>query len=431
MVRKHTVITLFSFCCSLLALLPFTGRAETYERAADLDAATLLGRDSLRTGHYTIADKVENDGLMNRYRVFSDIQILEVRGNQMLGERLHEIEAIAALREVKQTEAFGNGLKAAANAPITLTRNLITDPVGTLGALPGGLGNLLQDVGAALSGIGKGKQDAGDAMIKDLIGFNRVKRRLAAELGVDPYSTNKVLQQELNDVAWSMFAGGAPIDVAMLAAPVAASLSLRIADSSQGEHLDWKTSPATLLQAAEQAGQAMGLDEEESTALVHHAVCSPRHVTVTVSALVLLQDVSGRDDFLRRATAAREEADCQRNMQTAKLLYLYHVNEQPLEKLDYLNDILLAGDTAGATLHPAQADYLIWNRDNARRLTNASGHAIMEKLWLTGSVSAMARQQLADRGVALREHALKNSRGVIDVLATLLPRRVTGTATSE
>ena len=43
----------------------------------------------------------------------------------------------------------------------------------------------------------------------------------------------------------------------------------------------------------------------------------------------------------------------------------------------------------------------------------------------------MARQQLADRGVALREHALKNSRGVIDVLATLLPRRVTGTATSE
>ena len=45
-------------------------------------------------------------------------------------------------------------------------------------------------------------------MTKELLGFSKVKRQYAHLLGVDVYSSNKVLQKELNSVSWTGFAGG-------------------------------------------------------------------------------------------------------------------------------------------------------------------------------------------------------------------------------
>ena len=44
--------------------------------------------------------------------------------------------------------------------------------------------------------------------MQQLIGYSDEKRKVAISLDVDPYSTNTVLQQELDGIAWASFAGG-------------------------------------------------------------------------------------------------------------------------------------------------------------------------------------------------------------------------------
>jgi hypothetical protein len=52
--------------------------------------------------------------------------------------------------------------------------------------------------------------------MQQLIGFSDTKRKMAIKLGVDPYSTNPVLQHELDGIAWASFAGGSTFYLATL-----------------------------------------------------------------------------------------------------------------------------------------------------------------------------------------------------------------------
>ena len=76
-------------------------------------------------------------------------------------------------------------------------KNLITHPVDTVTGVPKGVGRLFSRVGEMFGG-GRGEQE--DSVAKELVGFSRVKRQYAHKLGVDVYSSNKVLQKELNRV---------------------------------------------------------------------------------------------------------------------------------------------------------------------------------------------------------------------------------------
>ncbi|QKQ26810.1 hypothetical protein [Candidatus Reidiella endopervernicosa] len=110
--------------------------ATPYEPAVTLTAATLLDESVTTSEHYRIEPEVANDGRMNSYQLSSEIQSLVVHTDSLLRERAHEIEAIVALRQMKESDTFQKGFMAAAEAPISLTRNLVTDPVGTLESIP-------------------------------------------------------------------------------------------------------------------------------------------------------------------------------------------------------------------------------------------------------------------------------------------------------
>ena len=62
----------------------------------------------------------------------------------------------------------------------------------------------------SVKGIGKTKESssAEDSKAQQVIGFSDTKRKIAISLGVDPYSTNAVLQKELDGISWAAFAGG-------------------------------------------------------------------------------------------------------------------------------------------------------------------------------------------------------------------------------
>ena len=56
-------------------------------------------------------------------------------------------------------------------------------------------------------GKGGGKDEGEGSRLKDAIGYSDKKREIALQMSVDPYSTNTVLQKELDDVAWASLGG--------------------------------------------------------------------------------------------------------------------------------------------------------------------------------------------------------------------------------
>ncbi len=393
-----------------------------YEKTPVLDAADMLGAETVKGEHYRIQPKVLNDGKYNTYTITSQSQTIIAKTNLLALERAHEFEAIAALQNMKESAAYKKGLDAAIDAPLTLTKSVIEDPLGTLEKLPEGINNLLNDLGAEVSDIGRDNaQQEENAMMKDLIGFNTVKRRLSAELKVDPYSSNPLLQQELNDVAWAMFAGGAPIDMAMMAAPVVVGIAVRSIDKLGGGQLDWKIPPATLRQAMDVQVQALGLTKAESEKVVYHAYCSLRHQSILVSAMVDLAGVEGRDALLRASQFASDELTCRRNQSLAEMLWSYHHNISRLSSINLRDGNVWLLDENKHQLLVSTADYLVWTEDAMQLLAQSTTSDA--GIFIAGTVSSGTRQALVDRQFTLHERVYLRYPQYLQVAAILLPER--------
>ena len=95
--------------------------------------------------------------------------------------------------------------------------------------------------------VGKGgNDDIGDgSRMKDVIGYSDKKRKIALQMGIDPYSTNTVLQKELDDVAWASWAGGFAFTAATfpISGPLGAALTVTNLNSTV-ENLLREKSPA-------------------------------------------------------------------------------------------------------------------------------------------------------------------------------------------
>ena len=269
------------------------------------------------------------------------------------------------------------------------------------------------------------------AVFKDLIGYSSVKRRLAAELQVDPFSSNEVLQEDLDDVTWAVFAGGATIDLAMSQTPMAASLAVKATrriDSAASAA--WEIPAPTLLKASADALEAMGLTPAEAEALAWHPSCTLTHKTALVGALAGLEGVSGRDDFSRLATRAGDEIECRFYRETAELIWSYHTQRRPLKALAVKGDSVEMTDVDGRVVLPLRADYVVWTRDTESTVA-ALPRSGKRSLWVSGRASGRSLQALGQQGVRVTTRVFAGQTDAVDVAAELTPDRAEAPAQED
>src|SRR5215831_4539064 len=172
-------------------------RAEAvFEELPELKASEILKPELLKGPHYVVRDPVPTSAGMNQFTIDSDFGVFEADGNEMLLQRLKEIDAIARLQEVSRTDEFKNSLLAAAKSPLNSAKNIARDPAQAIANVPKGLMKFLGRAKDTVENVGKGGNDDGDRM-KDAIGYSDKKRKIALEMGIDPYTTNSVLQKQL------------------------------------------------------------------------------------------------------------------------------------------------------------------------------------------------------------------------------------------
>jgi hypothetical protein len=379
-----------------------------YENPGILKAHDILPKELLESEYHTVMEDVATYDLTNRFTILSTFGPFEAIGEYMLRIRIQEIQAIAALQEIKKTKAFRNAAEQAAMSSFRGAKNLIIHPVDTVTGVPKGVGRLF-------SRVGGGRGDQEESVAKELVGFSRVKRQYAHKLGVDVYSSNKVLQKELNSVAWAGFAGGVGVSLATMpvkSASKAAYTSIKATKFTYAMNkIMLDNDPEDLRQINRELLQQMLVKELVIEEFLNHPLFSPRHETFIVHALAAMKGVRNRDQFIKQANFAVYEEDAFFFQRIAEMMYSYHNNVDPIAEIIPVRRAVVGYTTGLSIVATLPIDYVYWTEradkgiEALLKLESMGRPPVKSmKLFITGRLSPKTKLELMAKGIEYKEN---------------------------
>jgi len=382
-----------------------------YEELPELKASEIL-RDTILNGpHHKVREEVPTESGANRFTIESHYGIFMAEGNAMLVRRVDEINAIARLKDVSKTDEFKEALKKAAMKPVNTAKAIVTDPVKTLSSVPKGLKKFMSRTGESIKSIGK-KKDSGEEdanKMQQIIGFADAKRKVAISLGVDPYSTNDVLQKELDDITWANFAGGLVFSIGTM--PIGGGVGMALTATQvtgNFESILRDKNPTELTAMNRKILLGMGASSADTERFLKNSAFSPSAQTAFVLNLQALEGVANRGAFVHLAgTSSASEPDAIFCVQTAALMGNLHKGEKPLARIELLGDFPICIAKDGTTVVALQWDYAAFTpladkfSHDLEELTKDKGSKRL--IALSGIVSPRLRQELEARGDTVQD----------------------------
>ena len=389
-------------------------RAEAaFEELPVLNASEILRPDILTGPNHKVHEPVPTYFGANQFTIDSDFGVFEANGNEMLVRRINEINAIARLKEVSRTDQYKNALVAAAKSPVAAAKNIVNDPVNTIANVPKGIMKFMSRAGESVKNIGKKTESSASegSKMQQMIGFSDAKREVAIKLGVDPYSTNTVLQHELDGIAWASFAGGATFSLATLPIGGGAGAALTATDiTSSFDEMLREKSPTDLKMMNRRALLALGVGEKETERFLNNNAFSPSEQTAFVLNLRSLDGVANRGAFVRTAgETSSDESDAIFCVQTAALMSKIHTSDKPLAHITMIGDFPICIAKDGTIVVALQWDYAAWTSGAAsftsyvQKLAAQSSKNKNVLVALSGQVSPRLRQELERRGSTVQD----------------------------
>jgi len=381
-----------------------------YEELPELKESEILRPEILTGPHHKVREEVSTYFGANHYVIDSEFGVFEAEGNEMLIKRINEINAIAKLKEVSRTDQYKNALAAAAKDPVAAAKSIVTDPVNAVKSVPKGIMKFMGRAGETMKGMGKraSPDSVNGSGAKDIIGFTGTKRKVAVSLGVDPYSTNAVLQKELDEIAWAAFAGGATFQLATMpiGGGVGAALTVTQAAGSLEDLLATKD-PSDLKIMNRKSLLGMGASNSAVESFLNNGAFSPTAQTAFTLNLKALDGVANRGAFVKIAAEnSSSEADVIFCVQTAALLAKLHKGEMPLARIAPINNFPTCIAKDGTVVAAMQWDYAAFTAgaDDFAKLMQAQAKPPATCfVALSGVASPHLRQELETRGFRVED----------------------------
>ncbi len=329
----------------------------------------------------------------------------------MLVRRVREIDAIAKLRAVSKTDEYKGALIAAAKSPVAMAKGLIENPVGTVTGVPKGLWKFMNRAGQGIKEKTQGRErsEYEDSNAAQLIGFAKAKRDVALKLGVDPYSSNTVLQRELNGVSWAAYAGKMTFTLAT--APVGGGAGMALTATNVTTTFDQALSdqsPADLRLGSLKRLLAMGVSRAQADAFLNNTAFSPSTQTALVMHLDALKGTANRAAFVQLANEGSEnEGDALFYLSTSRLLAELQARGRTIQRIEMFNGLPIAIGTDGAAILALEWDYASWTQKAANLASQINTVKFGKKaptgviVALTGDASPLVQQQLQAAGIQL------------------------------
>jgi hypothetical protein len=397
----------------------------TFEPTPTLKASDFLDAPMLRGDNFAVDEKVTNDGLFNTYTIQSAFGTFQPRSTTLAKVRIHEVGAIAQLKEVdkvavaagaalNQVEQMGEG-----------TLHLITNPAETAQGIGDAATRLFSRIKRSvkrgeekvgMSGPNKGDADKSSGakvatttqgVAKDLLGAHRAQREWAAKLGVDPYTHNPVLRDELEEVA--DYDAGGRFSTKLLPIGIVGTV---LGSAKTVNKLIYEAEPDELQTLIETKLQEMNVPDDDSRNFrlnTHYTLSIQARL---VASLTLLPETTGRPEYVAQASNAEAEVDARFFQEGAYMMELFQKEESPILGIvpELPGACVIAKGDRFACLYPV--DYVVWTPGVAQFVNDATRYAetnfptARRELWLTGRASARATEELLNRRWTVREKSM-------------------------
>ena len=379
------------------------GAQTGYEPLPILSASKILPPELLSGPNHRVQERVRSDGIVNIYTIDSRFGTFTAVSTAMLRKRIHEINAMAIMDKLEGTKEYGDSVRESGLDTMVAAKNMVFQPIKTTTEVVSGVGLLFRRAGDSL--FGAKRSDAEDSRFKNLIGFSNYKRDYAYQLGVDVYSRNKVLQDRLNEIAWTGFAGGLTVSAALAAVPGGAGVAMTaIGMTRLGTAIFQNTPPADLRRMNAEKLRALGIHEHTIDTFISDSVFTPREQTILVAALDEMMGVAERERMVQLAALTDRDDVAFFRQRQAEMYAGYHRAVSPIERFVGVGPVPAAQTVKGALVFNLPVDYVSWTQEVGRVITHASNLAnqlrgISEKqLWITGTLSPRARAEIQRLG---------------------------------
>lgn len=390
----------------VLAAASAAGAAE-YETPKNRSAKDVLPAAQVAGPNYTVSDPVVADGYMYQFKVKSPYAVFDVTGTGALRKLEREIWAIGQLKQVTKSKAFLKSLKDQAGKPLVFAKDVVTKPGETLSGVPKGVGRLFSN---ATTAITNKKDPSQESTTKELLLVGSFKRDYAARYDVDPYSSNQVLQDELDKIGKAAAYGSWTASAAMMPISGPASTVITVTSLSKSfNNIVAAEPPSRIRVINEEKLKQMGVADDVAKRYLDHPTYTPRQDLLLVDSLHRLGAATGRDAYLTAAMAAADEVEANFFVNMAQTLRGYHEKQSPITGITMIGPLTVAQTQAGPAMIPFALDHGVWTA-NADKLSQelktsyrAPGFNGAFDFWVTGTLSPTGKKELQARGFTVVE----------------------------
>jgi hypothetical protein len=433
------ILFVFSLA-SILAAFSAFAQKQGYETPPVFKAGKLLDAKLQKGPHHEVQDEIKNNGYMNLYTISSDFGEFQVGGMRLLEKRVNEIYIIAKLKEIESSQVFMDASKKAgkdiATAPVRGAQKayeIVSDPEKlkeTAKSIPGGVSNLFKTASRAVkSGYQaiqgddqKGQDesqsvkksasayDAASELGKEMSGYNKNLRKWQKAMGIDPYTRNEVLNNELDRIVkvetsvgfTSRLIPGVP------SVPFIGKASGYI---NKAEQLGLYEDPQELKRRnIDSIAKFEGASEKTATAFIGHQWISPTMQTAIIDSLNSLAGVKNRGDYLDIAIKAESTEAAVFFMEASEILAWFHQKVDPIDELVEGVQLPAGVTKKGRLLVALPVDHMVWTEEVATIFRDFKDrvkkeHSVTKgEIHITGTASDRCKSELEKMGTPVFEN---------------------------
>ena len=430
------------FACSAHA-------SDAFESEPVLKAPLLVQAPLLSGPDFRVVPEVAVRGYMANFLIDTKFGPMRADSVEMLAIRIGELPAMEALDEASRSGAFATALAARAKKTGSAIVNVVTHPVDTITGLPRGVARYLGAQWDKWSGRAQSVSDrsarefenrgdpyrappgpmtamrdapaetppppddgknrawyarAGSEVAREgkrYLQYNSQRRAMAKLLGVDPNSSNPVLNEELDTLAWAAVWGNFSAGTAL--GQIGGSAATVIGDTGKLNQYVLSKTPEQLRADNEKRLLALCSDETAVRSFLRRGGFTDTLRTALVLTLERLAPKSGCNGLLELAAKTHGEVEARYLVNALKLI----AQQKKVEG----GELLTAGAAvawrtpAAKLILPLPVDYLTWNTDLAAFFNRPSLRAADKLVLIGGEASMLAQRALTERGWSLQLRA--------------------------
>jgi hypothetical protein len=325
----------------------------------------VLPPDLLQSPYHKIVGPVTVQGFLNRYQMQTKWGTFTVEGTELLRMRVREAAATAQLENVNTAETVVASAGRTALKPVETAKDLVTAPGKTVGEAWKGVGGWFNRVDASMSATDPNREGT----VASLTGGSKARRKLAYDLGVDPYTTFEPLNAELYRVASASAVGETGVNIGLAFVTGGAGIAISVGGTTDSYARFCATRPRLSSAARPLAIGAMSVSPGTIEAFYATPGLTPTDKAVIVASLMQLGSAGDREVFIARTAQAQSYSEGFAYRRKSELTAAYAKRVSPVRSFFNVNGTPVMQTGSGAVAN-VPMDYVYLSPGVAQLVSN-------------------------------------------------------------